>query len=57
MKTIFVTAYPYATQFGKILIPDDIDDKDVRDYLSEHFDEIKFEEPELDYCGCDFEVA
>ena len=57
MKTIFVTAYPYATQFGKIEIPDDIDDKDVRDYLSEHFDEIKFEEPELDYCGCDFEES
>ncbi len=57
MKSIFLTAYPFVIQSGTIEVPDDVDDDDVMDYIAEHFDEIKFEEPELDYCGCDFEIA
>lgn len=50
-----VTAYPYATVWGEIEIPDDV--KDVRQYVKDHWDEIKFGEPDLDYVGTDFEVS
>ena len=48
-----VTAYPYAVTYGSINVPDDIED--VREYISEHWDEIEFGQPVLDYCGTDFE--
>ena len=50
-----VTTYPYATVWGEIDIPDDIED--VRQYVYDHWDEIKFGEPDLDYAGTDFEVS
>ena len=52
--SVTVTAYPYATQYGKIEIPEGVED--IRSYVSEHWDEIKFNEPDLDYAGADFEV-
>ena len=50
-----VTAYPYATVWGEIDIPDDIED--VQQYVKDHWDEIEFGEPDLDYAGTDFEVS
>ena len=50
-----VTAYPYATAFGRIRVPLDCRD-DIDAYIEDHFDEIEFDEPELDFAGTDFEV-
>lgn len=57
MKRFLITAYPYATQFGRLDIPEEIaDDKDaVSDYIKDHFDEVYFSEPELSYWDADFE--
>lgn len=55
-KTVEVTAYPYATQFGSIQVPEELEDGDeLHDYIEEHWNDIKFSEPELEYCGIDFE--
>lgn len=54
MAKYHITAYPYATQSGEINIPDDI--TDVKAYVEEHWNEIEFDEPDLDYAGTDFEV-
>lgn len=37
MRTISVTAYPYATQYGKIEVPEDISDDELREYVENHF--------------------
>ena len=49
-----ITAYPYATVFGEIEIPEGVDD--VKKYVVDHWDDIEFGEPDLDYGGTDFEV-
>lgn len=55
-KKYLITAYPYCVQYGTITVPDDDDILiNLKDYIIDHFHEIKFEEPELDYCGTDFE--
>ncbi len=48
-----ITAYPYAVVYGSIEVPDDVED--AWDYIDDHFDDIKFGEPELDYCGTNYE--
>lgn len=56
-KEILVTAYPYATQYGKIPIPDSVNgEENIKAYVSDHWREIRFGEPDLDYSGTDFEV-
>lgn len=58
MKKICVTAYPYATQTGSIPVPESVDSfEELRAYILEHFDEIDFGEPELDYAGTDIEFG
>lgn len=54
LKTI--TALPFATQYGTIEVPDGLSEEEERSYIEEHWGEIDFEEPELDYVGADFEV-
>ena len=54
-KTISVTAYPYAVQYGEIEVPKDLPLEKIQDYIRNHWNEISFGEPELDYCGTDFE--
>ena len=54
MAKVDVTAYPYATVWGELEIPDDTED--VRGYVRDHWDAIKFGSPDLDFCGTDFEV-
>ena len=53
----FITAYPYAVQTGYIDIPDHIKEEDQRQYVLDHFDEIEFGEPDLDYVGTDLEIG
>ena len=53
MSKYLITAFPYATQYGKLEIPDDVDE--VKEYIKDHWDDIQFDEPELDYCGTDFD--
>lgn len=56
MKTLYITAYPYATIEGCIDVPDEITRKDFLKYVNEHFDEIEFGDAQLDYAGTDFDV-
>ena len=50
---VLVTAYPYAITSGYIEVPDKTDN--VKAYIDEHFDDIEFGEPDLDYCGTDYD--
>lgn len=50
-----IVAYPYAKQYGTIEVPDYIPKEDIDTYIEDCWNEIKFEEPELDYHGTDFE--
>ena len=54
-KTISITAYPYAVQYGEIKVPKDLPLEKIQDYIRDHWNEISFGEPKLDYCGTDFE--
>lgn len=54
MKYI-VRAYPFALQYGTIEIPDDVPEGELNEYIETHWENIKFDEPELDYTGTDFE--
>lgn len=49
-----IVAYPYARQYGVIEVPDHIPEEDIDVYIAEHWGEIKFEEPDLDYTDTDF---
>ena len=55
-RKVTVTLYPYATQRGKIEVPMSISEKDMRNYIENHWDDIKKDEPELDYAGTDFDI-
>lgn len=56
MKTVYIKAYPYAVQEGRIDIPDTIsDDNNIQQYIEERFNNIEFNEPDLDYSGTDFD--
>lgn len=60
-KTINVTMYPYAVQYGTIKVPNEIsesnDESKIKEYITEHFTEIEFEDAELDYGGTDFDYT
>ena len=56
MKKVTVIAHPYADQTGFIEVPDGLDEDAAKAYVQEHWNDIEFREPELDYCGTDFEV-
>ena len=55
-KTLSITASPYATQYGTIKVPDNLPESEYKSYVNEHFGEIKFGEPDLDYAGTDLEI-
>lgn len=54
---VAITAYPYAVQYGTLEMPDDIKQDFREEYIKEHWSEIKFGEPELDYAGTDMEIT
>lgn len=51
-----ITSYPYAVQNGTIEVPDGLSEEELMFYVEEHWDEISFSQPELDYCGTDFQI-
>lgn len=56
-RTVEIAAYPWATVFGILEIPEDIPDDEIESYVLDNWDNISFGEPELDYCNIDFEVT
>ena len=57
LKPVHITAYPYATVEGDIYVPKDINTKEkLNAYIREHFDDISFGTPDLDYAGTDFDT-
>ena len=55
MENVIITAYPYAIQYGNLKVPKDLNEEEKRQYINEHWNEISFGEPDLDYCGTDFD--
>ena len=53
-REVMVVAYPYALTRGRLKVPKSVTDLD--EYVAEHFSDISFDEPELDFRGTDFEV-
>ena len=53
MKEILVTATPFCTTNGRLLVPDDVDfaEDSVEEYVRKHLDKVKWEEPEISYEG------
>lgn len=54
-----VTAHPYVVQYGTIDVPENVPANDyekLADYIDEHWNEIEFSEPDLDYADTDFEI-
>jgi len=56
METALITAYPYATQYGTLPIPKGLNEGQKQAYVEEHWGEINFSKPELDYCGTEFDI-
>lgn len=56
MKSLEIIAYPYAAQQGVIEVPEGLSPEKEHDYIVDHWNEIDFGSPELDYEGIDFEV-
>ena len=55
MRDKNVVAFPYATVCGTIRIPENMPAEKEQEYIEEHFGEIKFNEPTLDFAGAYFE--
>lgn len=51
-----VTAYPYATTSGEIDVPEGLTEEAEYTYIMNHFDDIKFGEPDLDFAGTEFHI-
>lgn len=55
-RIVEVAYYPFATQHGKIVVPNEFKTQtEVETYIQDHFTDIEFAKPELDYAGTDFE--
>lgn len=54
VREVSVTAYPYASVEGTIKVPATVED--VASYIAEHFNEICFSEPQLDFCGTEMDI-
>lgn len=54
-KAVLVTAYPYAAQSAKFNIPAGLSPEEERRYIEEHFKEIHFGAPKLDYKRTEFD--
>ena len=57
VKTLCVTATPYATQYGTIDVPEDLPEDEYEEYVHNHFGDIKFGEADLDYAGTDLDIS
>ena len=56
MITISVEAHPYANINGTIKVPKNLAPAKMREYVDNHFNKIKFEEPRLNFKGTDYEL-
>ena len=56
-KILNVQAIPFVTQDGTILVPEELEPKDYETYVMDHFDDINFCAPNLDYVGTDLEIT
>jgi len=57
---INIVAYPYVTQDGSIIVPDELkgNSTEIYNHIKDHWDEVKLEDPnmcEFDYCGIEFD--
>ena len=59
MRRVVVTAYPYASQNAEFEIPGDMDPEscEAQEYIRDHFNELSFDEPDLDYRGTEFDIG
>ncbi len=57
MAVAYITASPYATQEGTLTIPDNLSEEEANKYVKDHWNDIQFNEPDLDYAGTDFELS
>ena len=58
MKEVWVTAYPFTVREGYIDVPDEITDSGkIKSYITAHWDEITFCQPDFDYRGTDFDIS
>ena len=55
-KKVVVISYPFVTQYGEIEVPADLNGLALRKHIEEHFNDIRFSEPNLDYKGADLDV-
>ncbi len=60
-KELHITFYPFAFQDAFLFIPKaDLPSlrnaDEIKEYVREHWEDIEFYDPELDYAGTDFDV-
>lgn len=56
-RKLCITAYPYAVQYGSLIVPDELSNPvAIKEYVEEHFNEIVFGEPVLSYRDTDFDI-
>ena len=58
MKNITIYANPFAQITGHIIVPNKIptnDENILIEYINEHWNEIDWDEPELDFAGTDLQ--
>ena len=51
MKTVDIQVAPYCNQSGRVEIPDNVTEDEVRDYILEHIEEVSWGDPEISYEG------
>ena len=56
MKTLSITLYPYAVQYGELSVPDDLTEDEYQSYVNDHFDEIELGVPDLVDYGTDMDI-
>lgn len=56
MKEVCVTSFPYARLEGRIKVPKGLSKQEEREYVSNHWDEIRFGEPYYDFHNTAFEI-
>ena len=54
MREIYVTAYPFVRQYGKIEVPEAVED--IREYVEDHYDSIQFGDCDIDHDDATFDI-
>jgi len=56
MAKVIVVAYPYATVCAEFDVPDGLDEEKTHEYVKNHWNNVPFGKPDLDFAGTDFDV-